>query len=170
MIKSDKTYHPIAKVTKTSGLKGDVRLKPLSRFFDDYISDNSLLIGYSLNKADKIIIEMINGIGKKRKFKFFGFDSSNSAKTIVGKTIFVQASIDAKINWISKNILNFDVYDESNSYIGSVIDVLWLPMNDAYIIKNKSKEFIIPIISEIIKKVDLGERRIIIKAMDGLLN
>ena len=107
MIKSDKTYHPIAKVTKTSGLKGDVRLKPLSRFFDEYISDNSLLIGYTLNKVDKIIIEMINGIGKKRKFKFFGFDSSNSAKTIVGKTIFVQASIDAKINWISKNILNF---------------------------------------------------------------
>ena len=39
-----------------------------------------------------------------------------------------------------------------------------------YIIKNKSREFIIPIISEIIKKVDLGERKIIIKAMDGLLN
>ena len=72
MIKSDKTYHPIAKVTKTSGLKGDVRLKPLSRFFDEYISDNSLMIGFSLNKANKIIIEMINGIGKKRKFKFFG--------------------------------------------------------------------------------------------------
>ena len=109
---------------------------------------------------------MINGIWKKRKFKFFGFDSSNSAKTIVGKTIFVQASIDAKINWISKNILNFDVFDESNSYIGSVIDVLWLPRNDAYIIKNKSREFIIPIISEIIKKVDLGERKIIIKAIE----
>ena len=170
MIKSDKTYHPIAKVTKTSGLKGDVRLKPLSRFFDEYISDNSLLIGYTLNKVDKIIIEMINGIGKKRKFKFFGFDSLNSAKTIIGKTIFAQASKDAKINWISKNILNFDVFDESNSYIGSVIDVLWLPRNDAYIIKNKSREFIIPIISEIIKKVDLGERKIIIKAMDGLLN
>ena len=102
----DKIFHPIAKVTKTSGLKGDVCLKPLSRYFEKYINKNKLMIGFSIDRSYKISVEMINGIGKKRKFKFSGFDSIDSAKTIIGKTIFVQTSKDSEINWIGKNILN----------------------------------------------------------------
>ena len=166
----DKKFHPIAKVTKTSGLKGDVCLKPLSRYFDRYITDKKLLIGSSLDQSNKIRVEMINGIGKKRKFKFLGFDSLDSAKTIIGKTIFVQTSLDAKINWISRDILDYKVLDELGNLIGRISDVMWLPNNDAYIIRKGKKEYIIPIIPEIIKKVDYKDRIIIIKAMDGLLN
>ena len=166
----DKKFHPIAKVTKTSGLKGDVCLKPLSRYFDRYITDKKLLIGSSLDQSNKIRVEMINGIGKKRKFKFLGFDSLDSAKTIIGKTIFVQTSLDAKINWISRDILGYKVLDELGNLIGRISDVMWLPNNDAYIIRKGKKEYIIPIIPEIIKKVDYKDRIIIIKAMDGLLN
>ena len=165
MIKLDKAFHPIAKVTKTSGLKGDVCLKPLSRYFEKYINEKKLMIGYSVDQSNKVTVEMINGIGKKRKFKFFGFDSLDSAKTIIGKTIFVQTSLDAKINWISKDILNYEVKNESGNLIGRIIDVIWLPNHDAYIIEKGSDEYIIPIIPEIIKKVDYNDKSIVIKVM-----
>lgn len=170
MIKLIKKYYPIAKVTKTSGFKGDVCLRPLSRFFDEYIIEENLMIGSTLDDAIKIIIEMVNGIGKKRKFKFSGFDSSTSAKKIVGMTVFVQAPLDAKINWISKDILGFNVIDELGNNIGCVDDVMWLPNYDAYIIHDEIKEYIIPIIPEIIKRFDYENENIIIKVMDGLLN
>ena len=165
-----KKYHPIAKVTKTSGFRGDVCLRPLSRFFDKYISEENLMVGHTLDDAIKIIIELVNGAGKRRKFKFFGFDSPHYAKKIVGMTIFAQASLDSKINWISKEILGFKVIDYSGTTIGMVNDVMWLPNYDAYIIRDEIKEYIIPIIPEIIKKVDYKKRNIIIKVMDGLLN
>ena len=166
----DKIFHPIAKVTKTSGLKGDVCLKPLSRYFEKYINKKKLMIGSSIDQSNKVNVEMINGIGKKRKFKFSGFDSLDSAKTIIGKTIFVQTSLDSKINWISKNILDYKVMDESGNLVGHIIDVMWLPSHDAYIIEKDSKEYIIPIVPEIIKKVDYDNRNIIIKVIDGLFN
>lgn len=166
----DKIFHPIAKVTKTSGLKGDVCLKPLSRYFEKYINKNKLMIGFSIDRSNKISVEMINGIGKKRKFKFSGFDSLDSAKKIIGKTIFVQTSKDSEINWISKNILNYRVVDESGKLVGHIIDVMWLPNHDAYIIEKESKEYIIPIVPEIIKQVDYDNKNIIIKVMDGLFN
>ena len=65
-----KKYHPIAKVTKTSGFGGDVCLKPLSRFFDEYIIEENLMVGSTLDSATKIIIEMVNGIGKKESLNF----------------------------------------------------------------------------------------------------
>ena len=166
----DKIFHPIAKVTKTSGLKGDVCLKPLSRYFEKYIKKNRLVIGSSIDQSNKVSVEMINGIGKKRKFKFSGFDSLDSAKTIIGKTIFVQTSLDSKINWISKNILNFEVKDQSGNFVGHIIDVMWLPSHDAYIIEKESKEYIIPIVPEIIKRVDFCNKNITIKVMEGLFN
>ncbi len=128
------------------------------------------MIGSSVDQSNKVNVEMINGIGKKRKFKFSGFDSLDSAKTIIGKIIFAQTSLDAKINWISKKILNYKVTDESGNSVGRIIDVIWLPSHDAYIIEKESKEYIIPIVPEIIKKVDYDNRNIIIKVMDGLFN
>ena len=117
----DKIFHPIAKVTKTSGLKGNVCLKPLSRYFEKYINKKKLMIGSSIDQSNKVSVEMINGIGKKRKFKFSGFDSLDSAKTIIGKTIFVQTSLDSKINWISKNILDYKVIDESGNLLVTLL-------------------------------------------------
>ena len=166
----DKIFHPIAKVTKTSGLRGSVCLKPLSRYFEKYINKKQLMIGFSIDQSNKISVEMINGIGKKRKFKFSGFDSLDSAKTIIGKTIFVQTSLDSRINWISKNILDYKVMDESGNLFGHIIDVMWLPSHDAYIIEKDLKEYLIPIVPEIIKKVDYDNRNIIIKVIDGLFN
>ena len=145
-------------------------MRPLSRFFDEYIIEEDLMVGSDIDSAVKIIVEMVYGVGKKRKFKFLGFDSSHSAKKIIGMTIFVKASPDAKINWISKEILGFKVIDEQGNSIGYVNDVMWLPNYDAYIIEDETKEYIIPIIPEIIKKIDYQNSIIIIKVMDGLLN
>ena len=47
---------------------------------------------------------------------------------------------------------------------------MWLPNHDAYIIEKGSKEYIIPIVSEFIKKVDYNNSNIIIKVIDGLFN
>ena len=166
----DKIFHPIAKVTKTSGLRGSVCLKPLSRYFEKYIKKKKLMIGSSIDQSNKVSVEMINGLGKKRKFKFSGFDSLDSAKTIIGKTIFVQTSLDSKINWISKNILGYRVMDESGNLFGHIIDVMWLPNHDAYIIEKDLKEYLIPIVPEIIKKVNYESKIVIIKVIDGLFN
>ena len=134
----DKIFHPIAKVTKTSGLGGNVCLKPLSRYFEKYIN-KKINDRISIDQSNKVSVEMINGIGKKRKFKFSGFDSLDSAKTIIGKTIFVQTSLDSKINWISKNILDYKVMDESGNLFGHIIDVMWLPSHDAISLKKIQK-------------------------------
>ena len=166
----DKTVNPIAKVTATSGLKGDVCLRPLSRYFDKYIIKENLSIGYTIEKSNKIHVETINGKGRKRKFKFKGFNSVNTAKTIIGKTIFVQTSSNAKINLISEKILGYKVVDEAENFIGKIVDVMWLPNDDAYIIKKGDMEYLIPIIPEIIKKVKHKSNMIVIKFMDGLLN
>jgi len=56
-----------------------------------------------------------------------------------------------------------------NLCIGEVIDVLTLPANDVYVVKDGSKEYLIPAIKDVIKKIDLEEEFILIEPIDGLL-
>ena len=110
------------------------------------------------------------GFGKKRIFKFNGFNSVNDAKNIKGKIIYKKVSKDEKINLISEDILGWDIIDSLGEKVGTLINVMWLPNNDVYIIKNEDKEYLIPVIEEIIKKVDYDKKEIIINPIDGLID
>ena len=94
--------HPIATITKTSGLNGDVRLRPLSRYFEEHIESNRLMLGVSSENSELVRLELITGLGKKRRFKFRGVDNVKDAKSIVGKTLYAQTDTDDDINLISK--------------------------------------------------------------------
>ena len=162
--------HPIATITTTSGLTGDVRLRPLSRYFDDYIEDKKLMLGFSPDTSENVRLEIITGIGKRRRFKFEGVDSILDAERIVGQTIFIETSSDDKINLIGANILGYEVFAESGKFVGILKDVMWLPTSDVYVIKNDEKEMLIPVIPEVVKGVNHDEGVIVITPMDGLLD
>ena len=162
--------HPIATITTTSGLTGDVRLRPLSRYFDDYIEDKQLMLGFSPDTSEDVRLEIIIGIGKRRRFKFEGVDSLNDAEKIVGQTIFIEAANDDQINMIGKHVLGYEVFEESGDFVGVLKDVMWLPNSDVYVIKNGDKEYLIPVIPEVVKGVDHEQSLIVITPMDGLLD
>jgi len=162
--------HPIATITKTSGLNGDVRLRPLSRYFEEHIEQNRLMLGISSENSEVVRLELITGLGKKRRFKFRGVDNVKDAKSIVGKTLYAQTDTDDDINLISKNLIGYSVVTNNGLLVGELADVMWLPSNDVYVIKNGKKEYLIPIIPEVIKKLDHPHMTIFISPMDGLLD
>jgi len=161
---------PIAKITNIAGFNGKVFLRPLSRYFDDYISCGKLSLGSSPDDAKRITLEFIKGQGKKRRFKFDGINTELKAKNLVGKYLFVKASPNEDINLVSNQLIGYEVINEKEEYIGKLTDVMWLPKNDAYIVNDGKKEYLIPIIPEIIKSFNHEEKRIIITTMDGLLD
>ena len=163
-------YQPIAKISSSYGLHGAVKLTPLSRYFEDYINYKHFMMGSSRSDLEEIVLDEIMGFGKKRIFKFNGFNSVNDAKNIKGKIIYKKVSKDEKINLISEDILGWDIVDSLGEKVGTLINVMWLPNNDVYIIKNGDKEYLIPVIEEIIKKVDYDKKEININLIDGLID
>ena len=161
--------HAIAKITTSSGFKGEVRLKPFSRYSIDYIINKSLHIGVEDEKLSDIKLENTIGLGKKMRFKFRGIDSIHQADRLVGKIIYIKADKNDEINLISEKIIGFDLETESGRKAGVLKDVMWLPANDVYVVLKNGKELLIPIISEVIKKLDVDNKKIIIADVDGLL-
>ena len=57
----------------------------------------------------------------------------------------------------------------SKGYIGKLVDIMWCPANDIYIIKNHEKEYLIPVVDEFIKKINYKNKEIVISTIDGLI-
>ena len=158
--------HAIAKITNTSGLKGEVTLRPLSRYSIDYIMTKDLHIGQIENNLSSLKLESKVGDGKKMKFKFQGIDSCREAENIVGKTIYIDSGEDDNINFIGENVIGFSVETESGKKAGTLKDVMWLPANDVYVILKDGKELLVPVLDEFIVSLYIDDKKLIIADVD----
>ena len=130
----------IGKVTKVSGLKGEVRCKPLSRYFDEYIDEKPLFLGFSESVNIAIKLETIIPKGKRPKYRFSGVDTQKSAQSLIGQYLFAGVSEHDKINWISEELIGFEVVTTENTWVGILKEILWLPSNDVYVIQKEKNE------------------------------
>ena len=160
----------IGKVTKVSGLKGEVQCKPLSRYFDEYIDEKPLFLGFSESVNKAIKLETIIPKGKRPKYRFSGINTQKSAQSLIGQYLFAGVSEHDKINWISEELIGFEVVTTENTWVGILKEILWLPSNDVYVIQKEKREFLVPVIPEIVKHLDWECKALIISPMEGLLD
>ena len=160
----------IAKVSKPFGMKGAVRLAPLSRYCDDYIADKPIFLGDTEKSNFKIELLEKARDGKQVRCVFKGIDSRSEAEAIKGKYVYVSVPLDDEINQISGDLIGYTVVTEVGDIVGELAEILWLPVNDIYVIRNGEREILIPVIPEVIKSIYHNENAIEITPMDGLLD
>ena len=163
-------YHPIAIITTTSGYGGEIRVKPFNRYSIEYLKGKDLQLENVSNNLIDISLERVIGVGEKMRFKFRGIDSHNDAKKLIGKTIYAITEPKDKINLVAADLIGYSVITDKGVIAGTLRDVLWLPSNDVYVVYNGKKEFLIPIVSEIVYSINHNKKVINISSIDGLLD
>jgi 16S rRNA processing protein RimM len=63
-----------------------------------------------------------------------------------------------------------EVFTEDGTRLGVLDEVITTPANDIYSIKGETRKYLIPAIKDIITKVDLENKKMLIKPIDGLLD
>lgn len=69
-----------------------------------------------------------------------------------------------------EQIIGTSVYTTQGELIGIVESILETGSNDVYVVKQDEREYLIPAIKDVIKKVDLKNGRILIETIEGLLD
>ena len=165
-------YLEIGQIVNTNGLKGFLKVKPLT---DDttrfeklktiYIQKAKELIGFKIqevkyNKQSVLLkLEGIDDITEAEKYKNFYIKISKENAVELEKN-----------SYFIVHIIGCQVYTDENEYLGNVVDVFQTGSNDVYTLKNsEGKEILIPAIKEVIKNVDIKNKKIVIHLMDGLI-
>jgi ribosomal 30S subunit maturation factor RimM len=114
---------------------------------------------------------------KKLEIKLAGFDSPESVMRLKENAVFIDEKYfglndeDIFIGDLlgDKSIEGFSVIERvSGKVIGTVIDVWLLPANDVWVVKTANGNLPLPVIDEVVKKVDKKRRTIAIDLLPGL--
>lgn len=61
------------------------------------------------------------------------------------------------------------VFTEDGLELGEVVDILQLPTQDTLVVKRDGKEILVPFVKKHVPDVDVKEKRIVVREMEGLI-
>jgi len=162
----------IGKVVSTQGNKGEVNILPLTDSTDRFKNLVTVFLRNN-NGQTTLNIEKIRIKEDTVILKLKDIESIEEAKMIVGSFLEVERKNAVKIpkdTYFIFEIIGLEVYTENNIFLGKVENVISTGSNDVYIVKGKDKkELFVPAIREVVKNVNLENKRITINMVDGLI-
>ena len=104
---------------------------------------------------------------------FAGGDDRNFAEALRGKLVWIpieEAMPLAAGQYYVHQVLGLAVETEDGDALGILREVLVTGSNDVYVVHDGTREVLIPVLKDVIRRVDLAERKMIVRLPAGLLD
>lgn len=165
----------VGKIVNTHSLKGEVKVISSTDFEEERFKKGSKLL---ITRGNQLIREVVVQSYRNHKnfllVKFEGIDSVEEAEKLKN----LQIKIDSdEVGELEENefyfheIIGCQVFDENDRNLGEIIDILTPGANDVWVIKGEEgKEILIPYIEDVVKQIDITNKKVNIKVMEGLID
>ena len=162
----------IGQIVNTFGIKGMVKVKPFTddiRRFDElktvYVEKNSTKTEYEVEEVkyhkDMVLI------------KFKGIDKVEQAEMLRNSYLTVSRDSVEKLEegrYYIVDLLGLEVYTDEQALLGTLEDIFNTGSNDIYVVKDKQgKQILLPAIQDVIKQIDIENKKIIVHLLPGLI-
>ena len=165
-------YLEIGQIVNTFGIKGQVKVIP---FTDDVERFEELKKVYIVNKKLRKEVEIENVKYHKNMVlvKFKGLDKIEDVEFF--KNCYLE--IDRKDGktleegqYYIVDLIGLDVETDDGKHLGKVDDIYNTGSNDIYVVKDElGKQVLLPGIKDVIKQVNLEDKKIIVHLIEGLV-
>ncbi len=165
----------VGRVQRARGLKGDFLLDDLIDNFHSLRDGATVKIGYSAEFADAYELVHSKRSGKRAVMKVRGIDTPEAVAVFSEKGVFAEEDDfvhpDKKSAVFDDEIIGCRVYDMADGReLGPIVDVWHMPANNVWAVDMDGRELPLPVIDDVIKKVDLTARRVDVNLIPGLLD
>ncbi|MGP1513693.1 MAG: ribosome maturation factor RimM [Gemella haemolysans] len=165
----------VGKIVNTHSLKGEVKVISSTDFEEQrFEKGTELLITRGNQVVKEVTVESYRTHKNNLLVKFVGIDSIEEAEKLKN----LQIKIDSEnIGELEENeyyfheIIGCEVFDENGKSLGEISEILTPGANDVWVIKSQNgKEILIPYIEDVVKKIDVENKKIDIEVMEGLID
>jgi len=157
-----KKFLTIGEITKPHGIKGEVKVFPLT---DDIARFKRLKRVFIDGKEVQVIYVTVGN--DRAIMKLEGCESVEDAEKFRKKTMEVPREEAVKLEedaYFIEDLKDCTVFDSDGKELGQISEVIQTGANDVYWIK-KPKELLIPVIRDVVLDVDIEKGRIVIKPL-----
>lgn len=165
-------YLEIGQIVNTFGIKGQVKVNP---FTDDIRRFDELKEIYVEKKHELKLfqIEKVNYSKNMVILKLKGIETPEQAETLRNSYLKIDRKDVKKLpegTYYIADLIGLDVYTDENNLLGKLDYIYNTGSSDIYVVKDEQgKETLLPAIKEVLKQVDLDNKKIIVHIIEGLI-
>jgi len=158
-------------IVKTRGLQGC--LKALS-----FLESQDILAGLDFvylesksGRKSSYKIRKINPVGHFLFIELSGISNVDEARKLVGSRLLLPRDLleelpEGEYYW--QDVIGLEAYTPEGRHLGRIESIFPTGSNDVYVCRGDDREVLIPAIADAIVRIDLKERRITVKLLEGL--
>ena len=164
-------YLEIGQIVNTFGIKGMVKIKP---FTDDIRRFDRLKKVYiKKNNVEEYEIEEVKYHKDMVLIKFKGVENPEQANLLRNYYLLVNREEEEPLEegrYYIVDMIGIEVYTDEGKLLGILDDIFNTGSNDVYVVKDElGKQTLLPAIKEVIKSVDIENKKMIVHLIPGLV-
>lgn len=162
-------YLRVGKIASTHGIRGAIKVFPTT----DYPERFEELEYVYLEKNEKLFISKVQYHKNMVILTFKEYDDINQVEKLKGKELFIDETQKRELpedTFYIVDVIGIDVYTDNEVYLGKVKDIIQAGASEVYVIANEEgKEYMIPSVKEFIPIIDINNKRIVVKPIEGMI-
>ncbi|MDX8365041.1 ribosome maturation factor RimM [Cytobacillus sp. IB215665] len=168
-------WYNVGKIVNTHGIKGEVRVISKTDFAEErYQLGNKLYIFTDENNQPIEVVIKSHRLHKNFDLLTFeGYHNVNEVEKYKGSLLKVPEDQLGELDegeFYFHEIIGCHVYTDESKELGTVKEILTPGANDVWVVKgHNNQEILIPYIDEIVLDINIHDKKIIIKPLEGLL-
>ncbi len=162
----------IGQIVNTYGIKGFLKVVP---YTDDITRFEDLKSIYveTKNSLKTFIIEDVKYSKNLVLLKLKGIDDINTAEIYKNCYLKIDRKDAVELpedSYFIIDLIGITVFSDNDEELGNIVDVYSTGANDIYVVKNQlGKQVLLPAIGEVIKDVDIQNKKMIVHLIEGLV-
>ncbi|MEI6757405.1 MAG: 16S rRNA processing protein RimM [Chlorobium sp.] len=159
-------------ILKPRGLKGEVKVEPVTDFPESFLSRKEYYAGKSVDRVERLKVKKAALSGGFVWMFFDGIDTVEKAEALAGWQLFVE---EAELLPQPDNraylheLKGIKVLDRNRMQVGIVTDVINMPAHDVYEVQVGDRKILIPAIEEFVEELSIREKYMVIPRFDEFL-
>lgn len=166
-------YIAVGRFGRTRGVSGEIYIKPLTDFPDQFVRNKILWIETE-NGWKEIKLTSGKPYSKGVAVKLEGKNNPEEVKKLTNFFVYIKKEDLQKLpddKFYPFDLVDCQVIDEENELYGRVVEIEEYPGNDVLVIETKNGgRYLFPMVREYIKKIDTDGKKIVILPPEGIFD
>lgn len=162
----------LGRVVNAHGIRGEARLLPYSSPCLTLRPGLCVTLRKKDASEDRLELIQVRPHASCVLLKFAGIDSRNRAEALRESILLVEETDLPQLQtgeFYYRQVIGLPVQTMRQEPIGTIAEVLTTPGHDVFVVRNGEKEYLIPVVEEVIRKIAIEDHLVIIDPPEGLL-
>ncbi|MBE9592376.1 MAG: 16S rRNA processing protein RimM [Proteobacteria bacterium] len=162
----------IGHVIRPHGIAGLLRIVSYAQSLETFLQAGSVFMDRGNNEFEERKVIDIRPHGSSFLLRLSGLNSIEQTEIFKAAKIFIRKDSLIKKDedeFFYYELLGLNVYSITGQYLGVVKEIFPTGSNDVYVVEGQGKEFLIPAIHQVIKEINIAQKRMVISPIKGLL-